>query len=207
MRTLTPSLCVSEHDSCSDLLSQHHCRNCGKSVCTQCSTKRAPLPEFGIKQPTRVCDLCYKKVNPGGGDSASASTSSSKGGGESAGGSGDLPEEYLRSSLAKESQVPSGGHSEEIKMREEDDLQLAIAMSLNEQDNKVSVSAGDLLSCEVCLPPPLEEDSLLLQEGAIPCPPSLVHCPLGPSSLHPLPLLIHRTGSCQHSEPVYLFLL
>lgn len=120
------------------LSSQHHCRNCGKSVCTQCSTKRAPLPEFGIKQPTRVCDICYKSVGPtGSSDATSGTSSSSKGGGDALGGNSNLPEEYLRSSLAKEPQVPATGHTEEMKMQEEDDLQLAIAMSLNEQDNKV----------------------------------------------------------------------
>ena len=45
----------------------------------------------------------------------------------------------MRSSLAKEPQVPGTGRTEEMKMQEEDDLQLAIAMSLNEQDNKVHV--------------------------------------------------------------------
>ena len=54
----------------------------------------------------------------------------------------DLPPEYLRSSLAQESQVPSssptpgGGAGSEQQLQEEDDLQLAIAMSLNEQENK-----------------------------------------------------------------------
>lgn len=115
------------------LSAQHHCRNCGKSVCTQCSTKRTPLPEFGIKQPTRVCDICYKAVAPDTSSSDSKSKTEVSGGG-----TGGLPEEYLRSSLAKESQVPQAP-TEEMKMKEEDDLQLAIAMSLNEQDNKVSL--------------------------------------------------------------------
>ena len=44
---------------------QHHCRNCGKSVCTTCSEKRASLPHFGVNEPTRVCDICYKKVEKG----------------------------------------------------------------------------------------------------------------------------------------------
>jgi len=55
----------------------------------------------------------------------------------------DLPVEYLRSSLAQESQTPpsagtssSGQGTAEQQMQEEDDLQLAIAMSLNEQENK-----------------------------------------------------------------------
>lgn len=126
----------------------HHCRNCGKSVCTQCSTKRAPLPEFGIKQPTRVCDVCYKNLAPDSSSSSSSSSDSktkSESGGAAGGGGGgknsELPVEYLRSSLAKESQAPKGP-TEDMKMKEEDDLQLAIAMSLNEQDNKKKSSSS-----------------------------------------------------------------
>ena len=45
-----------------------------------------------------------------------------------------LPQEYLNSALAKETQVPNRGRQEELKEQEE--LELALAMSLNEQDNK-----------------------------------------------------------------------
>ncbi|CAI7990509.1 Hepatocyte growth factor-regulated tyrosine kinase substrate [Geodia barretti] len=119
----------------------HHCRNCGKSACTQCSTKRIPLPEFGIKQPTRVCDICYKAVAPDSASSSSTSDPKTKSEGASGASGGNLPEEYLRSSLAKETQVPAAP-SDNMKMKEEDDLQLAIAMSLNEQDNKKKSSSS-----------------------------------------------------------------
>lgn len=85
-----------------------------------------------------MCDICYKSVGPTASSENNTSTSS-KGGGDASGGRSDLPEEYLRSSLAKEPQVPATGRTDEMKMQEEDDLQLAIAMSLNEQDNKVHV--------------------------------------------------------------------
>ena len=129
---------------------QHHCRNCGKSACTQCSTKRIPLPEFGIKQPTRVCDICYKAVAPDSASSSSTSDPKTKSEGASGASGGNLPEEYLRSSLAKETQVPAAP-SDNMKMKEEDDLQLAIAMSLNEQDNKVYLSLPISLTL-ACLP-------------------------------------------------------
>lgn len=51
-------------------------------------------------------------------------------------GSSDLPLEYLQSSLAQEPQQPSSSQNSELQMMEDDDLQLAIAMSLNEQENK-----------------------------------------------------------------------
>ncbi len=49
--------------------------------------------------------------------------------------------EYLQSSLAHESQTPpSSSRAEEMRIQEEDDLQMAIAISLNEQENKVGTN-------------------------------------------------------------------
>mmetsp|Transcript_23627 Transcript_23627/g.33329 ORF Transcript_23627/g.33329 Transcript_23627/m.33329 type:complete len:263 (-) Transcript_23627:107-895(-) len=41
---------------------QHHCRNCGGSVCDKCSTKTAPIPKFNYVDPVRVCEGCYKTL-------------------------------------------------------------------------------------------------------------------------------------------------
>lgn len=38
---------------------RHHCRNCCRVVCAECSTNRLSLPSQGYVQPARVCDLCY----------------------------------------------------------------------------------------------------------------------------------------------------
>jgi serine/threonine protein kinase len=38
---------------------KHHCRNCGESVCSKCSSKRIILPQYQYHTPVRVCDLCY----------------------------------------------------------------------------------------------------------------------------------------------------
>ena len=42
---------------------QHHCRNCGQSVCDPCSSKRLSLPHYSIQESTRVCDVCFKKLD------------------------------------------------------------------------------------------------------------------------------------------------
>ena len=45
---------------------KHHCRACGKGFCTDCSSKRRPVPERGWgNDPVRVCDMCYDKKEPG----------------------------------------------------------------------------------------------------------------------------------------------
>ncbi|XP_045480023.1 zinc finger FYVE domain-containing protein 1-like [Harmonia axyridis] len=36
----------------------HHCRECGKGVCDNCSLKRKPVPLRGWDFPVRVCDNC-----------------------------------------------------------------------------------------------------------------------------------------------------
>ena len=39
---------------------KHHCRNCGQIFCSDCSAKKAPMPNF--KNPQRVCDNCYSEI-------------------------------------------------------------------------------------------------------------------------------------------------
>ncbi|KAJ2849516.1 Vacuolar protein-sorting-associated protein 27 [Coemansia brasiliensis] len=46
---------------------QHHCRNCGKCFCNDCSSNRTPIPKFAIYDSVRVCHGCYlrlKKIVP-----------------------------------------------------------------------------------------------------------------------------------------------
>ncbi|EFN75234.1 Zinc finger FYVE domain-containing protein 1 [Harpegnathos saltator] len=42
----------------SDKLSLHHCRDCGRGVCQDCSPHRKPVPHRGWDNPVRVCDAC-----------------------------------------------------------------------------------------------------------------------------------------------------
>ncbi|KAJ1853270.1 Vacuolar protein-sorting-associated protein 27 [Coemansia sp. RSA 1822] len=46
---------------------KHHCRNCGKCYCNDCSSNNAPIPKFAIYESVRVCHGCYlrlKKIVP-----------------------------------------------------------------------------------------------------------------------------------------------
>ncbi|CAH1962256.1 unnamed protein product [Acanthoscelides obtectus] len=38
----------------------HHCRDCGRGVCAECSQSRKPVPLRGWHTPVRVCDKCCR---------------------------------------------------------------------------------------------------------------------------------------------------
>ncbi|XP_065826792.1 hepatocyte growth factor-regulated tyrosine kinase substrate-like isoform X2 [Oscarella lobularis] len=123
---------------------RHHCRNCGNVFCNQCSSKKARIPRFGFTdQEVRVCDFCHKKLS--GNAPASADD--------------ELPSEYLRSSLARESQesATSRGpvNEEELKRQEEEELQMAMALSLSEEESKTSKpSTTNYYAPPASAPPP-----------------------------------------------------
>lgn len=37
---------------------RHHCRKCGKGICSNCSRNQMSVPEHGWMDPVRVCDVC-----------------------------------------------------------------------------------------------------------------------------------------------------
>ncbi|KAG5467012.1 hypothetical protein LSCM1_01191 [Leishmania martiniquensis] len=41
--------------------SRHHCRNCGRLVCANCSEKRAIIEDLGYDSPVRVCYDCFRQ--------------------------------------------------------------------------------------------------------------------------------------------------
>nr|XP_009861236.1 zinc finger protein isoform X1 [Ciona intestinalis] len=98
---------------------KHHCRACGGVFCSKCTSKQAIIPKFGIEKEVRVCDSCYDSL-----------TKKSKSGSAD----DELPAEYLNSSLAKQSQEPPP--RDEAALKEEEELQLALALSMDEQTNR-----------------------------------------------------------------------
>ncbi|KAB7502063.1 Rabankyrin-5 [Armadillidium nasatum] len=44
---------------------RHHCRHCGRLLCSKCSTKDIPILKFGISKPVRVCHLCFDVLTHG----------------------------------------------------------------------------------------------------------------------------------------------
>ena len=44
---------------------RHHCRLCGNVYCDACTQMRAMMPDvFGTKDPQRVCEPCYQRIEP-----------------------------------------------------------------------------------------------------------------------------------------------
>ncbi|KAK5641324.1 hypothetical protein RI129_009871 [Pyrocoelia pectoralis] len=108
------------------MLRKHHCRNCGQVFCHQCSQKQIALPQFGIEREVRVCDACHEQVTKPSSVPKKVSIAKQD--------DSELPAEYLSSSLAQQSQLPTRKTEEEL--REEEELQLALALSQSEAEAK-----------------------------------------------------------------------
>ena len=37
---------------------RHHCRHCGRLLCSKCSAKEMPIMKYSLAKPVRVCDVC-----------------------------------------------------------------------------------------------------------------------------------------------------
>jgi len=42
---------------------RHHCRGCGRLLCSDCSRWKIPMPNFGFFDPQKSCQECYKKFS------------------------------------------------------------------------------------------------------------------------------------------------
>ncbi|CAL4119884.1 unnamed protein product, partial [Meganyctiphanes norvegica] len=39
---------------------KHHCRHCGRLLCSKCSDKDIPILKFTLNKPVRVCQICFE---------------------------------------------------------------------------------------------------------------------------------------------------
>ncbi|XP_052858188.1 rabankyrin-5 isoform X1 [Drosophila gunungcola] len=44
---------------------KHHCRHCGRVLCSKCSSNDIPILKFGINKPVRVCSVCFNVLQSG----------------------------------------------------------------------------------------------------------------------------------------------
>eukprot|EP01094_Clydonella_sp_ATCC50884_P029032 TRINITY_DN8932_c0_g1_i1.p1 TRINITY_DN8932_c0_g1~~TRINITY_DN8932_c0_g1_i1.p1 ORF type:complete len:616 (-),score=137.67 TRINITY_DN8932_c0_g1_i1:259-2106(-) len=58
----TTSLCTECEVKFTTTNRRHHCRNCGRIFCGQCTLKRRYLKAIGFTKKVRVCDRCF--INP-----------------------------------------------------------------------------------------------------------------------------------------------
>ncbi|XP_017086725.1 rabankyrin-5 isoform X2 [Drosophila eugracilis] len=64
----------SESDLCQECrtrftitMRKHHCRHCGRVLCSKCSSNDVPILKFGINKPVRVCTVCFNVLQCGNG--------------------------------------------------------------------------------------------------------------------------------------------
>ena len=159
--------CTLCHAEFSFVTRKHHCRNCGQCFCSKCCSNLATLPKFGIEREVRVCESCFIQVSksaPGQGDPKPPE-----------GPSDLLPEEYLKSALFRENQSPAPlDPKRESDLMEQEEMDLVIAMSLNEQENKPQkrvTFAPPEPSAPAPSPSLLGPYSQLLSSRSLPTPP------------------------------------
>jgi ankyrin repeat protein len=38
---------------------KHHCRHCGRVICSKCTSAEIPILKYNLQKPVRVCATCY----------------------------------------------------------------------------------------------------------------------------------------------------
>ncbi|XP_033127379.1 zinc finger FYVE domain-containing protein 26-like [Anneissia japonica] len=51
-------ICLVCQNKFNQLRRKHHCRQCGRVLCSKCCKEKVPLPQLGFEEPERVCDYC-----------------------------------------------------------------------------------------------------------------------------------------------------
>nr|CAD7396300.1 unnamed protein product [Timema poppensis] len=44
---------------------RHHCRHCGRILCSKCSDRDVPILKFNLNKPVRVCFVCFDVLQVG----------------------------------------------------------------------------------------------------------------------------------------------
>lgn len=57
--TLTPTQCQECGKGFTITVRKHHCRHCGRALCSKCSDEEVPIVKFGENKPVRVCKICF----------------------------------------------------------------------------------------------------------------------------------------------------
>ncbi|XP_064638782.1 uncharacterized protein LOC135494590 isoform X2 [Lineus longissimus] len=51
-------MCPMCRNKFNQLRRKHHCRQCGKILCSKCCKEKVPLPQLGLEEPERICEIC-----------------------------------------------------------------------------------------------------------------------------------------------------
>lgn len=112
---------------------KHHCRNCGEVFCQDCSSKNMALPWFGVGQDVRVCEACFTRRGPtkaAQSSSRSGSLSRSKSTHVVPSGRGGVGSHQRSNTLGSGATTGRGSQRNGRRRKEEDDIALAIKLSL-----------------------------------------------------------------------------
>lgn len=58
-------LCQECGKSFSITVRKHHCRHCGRALCSRCSEQDVPIIKFGENKPVKVCNICFDVLRGG----------------------------------------------------------------------------------------------------------------------------------------------
>ncbi|XP_043485040.1 rabankyrin-5 [Leptopilina heterotoma] len=58
-------LCLECGTKFSLTMRKHHCRHCGRILCSKCSGQDVPILKFGLNKPVRVCSVCFDVLQVG----------------------------------------------------------------------------------------------------------------------------------------------